>query len=205
MSEIVKPFVLGEIDQAEKEQLRFLRTNFLRAAEEAKARTVLVGTDRCPQETAEALLKFACALTAVGKSVLVVDLDRINASVSSLLKISPKDTFHSYLAGKSSADKLPQKTAVENLSVICSEVSHAEQLGDDLPTRKLIDALKSGYDFVFLSGTPCDMGADVFSFDEIADAVMLVVKQKKTTHKFLKTVLEYYARRDTKVLGIMMI
>ena len=205
MNEMVKPFVLGEIDQTEKEQLRFLRTNFLRAAEEVKARTVLVGTDRCPQETAEALLKLACALTAVGKSVLVVDLDRINASVSSLLKLQAKDTYNSYLEGKSSADKLPQKTAVDNLSVICAEVSTSERLGDDLSARKLIDALKERYDYVFLSGTPCDTGADVFSFDEIADAVMHVVKQKKTTHKFLKTVLEYYARRDTKVLGIMMI
>lgn len=205
MNESVRPFVLGETDAAENEQLRFLRTNFLRSAEENKARTVLVGSDRGADEAAEALLKLACALTAVGKSVLVIDLNRTGAPVSALLKLEPKDTYNTYLDGKSAAEKLPQKTSVEGLWVICAEAGNGEKLSDDLLTRRLVDALREKYDFVLLAGSPADAGADLFSYDEIADAVMLIVKQKRTTHRFLKTLLEYYARRDTKVLGIMMI
>ena len=203
--QIAKPFTLGRVDPEEKEDLRFLRTNFLRATEENAARVILVGNDRNAEETSQAVLKLAYALTAMGKSVLVADCDCANAWVTALAGVDTKQTYNAYLEGKIEAKALPQKTGVEGLSVVCAERARSERMEDDLATRKMVQALREGYDYVFLSVMPASMGADLFSYDEIADAVMLFVKQKQSTHRFLKTMLEYYGRRGTKVLGISMI
>ena len=188
----------------ETEPLRVLRTNFLRAAAEQDVRSVLIASDYA-QEAARTAVRLACALIAVKKTVLLVDLDRQNACLRENFRTdSAAPVLNDYFAGKVPEESLICPTNVEGLSAVFAEASETRDLRDDLLTSQLVSDMKRKFDFVFLLATPDSQGADVFSLDETADAVSLFVRRKATRHSFLKRLLEYYARCETKVLGIVM-
>lgn len=201
-----RPFVLGSFSPAEAEKLRFLRTNFLSAVKKAGEETklVLCAADCKAEELARAALDLGCALTAVGKKVLVLDIDRKNAMVGRLTGGTGR-TFNDYLAGNADVDALGEMTEIEGLSIIASEPAATVSMRDDANTFALFRALRERFDYVLVVTAPVKDGADAFSCDEAADAVMLFIKKDATHIGFLKKMMTYYDGRGRKVLGTVII
>lgn len=201
-----QPYALGSFSPAEAEKLRFLRTNFLTAVKKAGETTkvVLCAADCKAEELARAALDLGCALTAVGKKVLVLDIDRKNAMVGRLTG-STGLTFNAYLAGKADAAALGEKTEVENLSIIASEPAATVSMRDDAKTFALFGALRERFDYVLVVTAPVKDGADAFSCDEAADAIMLFIKKAATHIGFIQKMMTYYDGRGRKLLGTVII
>ena len=200
------PYALGSFNLDEAEKLRFLRTNFLTAVSKAEnePKIVLCAADCKADELARATLDLACALTAVGKKILVLDIDRKNAKVREIAGMTGK-TYNDYLAGRTTAAELGEKTAVDGLSVITSVPDSVVSMRDDSTTFDLLRKLRDRYDYVFVVATPVKDGADAFSCDEASDAVMLFVKKASTRMGFVTKMMNYYGGRERRVLGAVLI
>lgn len=199
-------YTLGKFSSDGAEKLRFLRTNFLSAVKKSEddPRVILCAADCKADELARAVLDLGCALTALGKKVLVIDIDRKNARVRELVGKSGK-TFNDYLAGRATADELGEKTEVKDCYVVASDADGLVGMSDDVGTAKLLSSFKSRFDFVFVIASPVKDGSDAFSCDEASDAVMLFVKKDFTRMGFISKMLGYYEGRGRRVLGTVLI
>lgn len=204
MKKTEQPFVLGEFTAEETERLRYLRSNLLCAAAESQSKIILTASDCTAEESARTVLQLACALAAADKKVLVIDLDRRSAPLGAFVQATGGASYNDCLAGKAKGNPA-SSTKVDNLYVIAAEVSEARDLGDDRRTVELVGKMAEDYDFLFLLAAPVREGTDVYSLCETADSVMVLVKKKATRHRFLKEILEYCARRESEVLGIVLI
>lgn len=200
------PYDLGRFTAAEAENLRFLRTNFLTAAKKAEreTKTVLCVTDADSEGLARGVIGLACALAAVDKKVLVLDIDRKNAQANALIGKNGK-TFNDYLEGNATVDELCSKTSVDGLDVIVSEVSDKVGLKDDSMASVMMTSLRERYDFVFVIATAAKQGSDAFTYDEFTDSILLFVKKGRTNLSFVDKMKSYYEGRGQNITGTVII
>jgi len=185
------------------EMYRGLRTNLDFASVDAKVKRILV-TSSLP---GEGKTTTACNLAVVeaqaGRRTLLLDADLRKPMVHRNFSASNVKGLTSVLIRQCSVEDAIQKTAVENLEILCSgpiPPNPLEMLGSQA-MRSLLDQFAATYDVLIVDSPPVLSVADAKVLASELDGVLYVVGSGIVSRSALRKAKESLAVSGVRVLG----
>lgn len=126
-------------------------------------RTIVVANQKGGVGKTTTTINLSASLAAVGKKVLVIDMDPQGNTTSGLgvEKDNVENTVYELLLGECTLEEAMQKDAFENLSVLPSNINLAaaeiELIGveeKEYLLKKALDPVKDEYDFILIDCPP---------------------------------------------------
>ena len=185
------------------EAFRRLRTNlsFIHAA---KAADTIVITSAVPQEGKTLIaVNLAIAFAESGEKTLVIDANLRSPMLGGLLAIETKAGLSNVLAGQVDAKTAIGPSGVDALSVLTAGAvppNPAELLGSQQMAALLSD-LGEEFDKIILDSPPLLPVTDAAVVATAADAVVLVVRQGKTTRGQVARAASTLEQVDATLVG----
>ncbi len=147
--------------------------------------------------------RLAIALSAAGAKVLLVDADLRKPTLHKQLGDERERGLSYLLAGEDGIE--PAATDHPNLDFLPvgvrppnpSELLHSPALAT------AIARWRSSYDYVLIDSPPLGLVSDALSVGELADGVLLVVRDRVTTKATLRLVLDRLSPLRARVLGLV--
>lgn len=165
------------------EQLRLIRNNLkFFTGNENKVITI---TSSMPKDGKTFFaINLGVSLSLIDKKVIILDFDLRKPSILSSLGISHNPGVIDYLKSETSNwDQLIYHSDItENLDLMgVGKVTqnHAELI-NSYKVSELIENLKLRYDHIIIDTSPIGLVADAFALSKLTDAMIYVVKMKKT-------------------------
>ncbi len=188
------------------EAYKTIRTNlqFVISGNNCK-RQIVISSPLMEEGKSTTAINMAIAFSQLGCRVLIIDADLRKPSVHKKLKIQNTDGLSSVLVNLCSLDDAVEHINA-NLDVLTSgplPPNPSELVGSENMTL-LLKELEDKYDYVFVDTPPINIVSDSLVIAPKTDGIVLVVKDKITTHDELKKALSYTEFAKTKLLGIIL-
>ena len=143
-------------------------------------------------------------LAAMGKRVLLVDLDTVHPGLATLCGRKPdhQKSLNAIYRGEANlADALvPLRPGLDLLPAVLEE--EALPLNEDL--FAILRNAAEGYDLVLIDTSPAGRYADVLALRHLCDGAFLIVRQNATPMKLIREALERLDKAGIEVLGCVM-
>lgn len=193
------------------EAYRQLRTNlqFLEVGEldgRGPHRAITVSSSLAAEGKSTVAINLADALAEASARVLLVDADLRRPSVAEVLGIEGAAGLTTVLLGRATVDDVVQPWGTSGLHVLPSgplPPNPTELLGSPA-MRRLLDELRTAYDYVILDSAPLLPVADAAVLASQADGTLLLVNATKARRHQLAESLRNLARVEAPVLGIVL-
>jgi capsular exopolysaccharide synthesis family protein len=187
------------------EDYRTVRTSIMLSNADTPPRTI-VFTSSLPGEGKSATVaNLAVSFSHLGKRVLMIDADMRKPRLHQIFRARMNRGLSGYLTGKVPIEEAIQKTGIENVWLMPSGLippNPAELLGST-KMRVYMEAVKKGFDYVFIDSPPLWAVVDALVLGSVADSVVLIVQPEKTAQKpFLKAVGEL-RKGKARILGVV--
>lgn len=197
------------------EAYRVLRTAIQFAVANDKSKKVLLVSSAVPEEgKSTTAANLAIVMAQAGNRVLLLDADLRRPSQHRIFKgLSNKRGLSGVILQYDQEDpqsqlrellaEAAQETLVDGLSVLaCGPVppNPSELLGS-AKMDALLDVVTSDYDFVILDSPPVLAVTDSMILSAKADAMLLVVRAKKSRKQYVKEVVSRLQEANANVLG----
>jgi capsular exopolysaccharide synthesis family protein len=178
--------ITPETDKGIVNAYKVLRTRVLQQMQQNEWTTLAITSPK-PSE-GKTLTSINLAITLAMKpdfTVLLADLDFRKPSLHTRFGFKPEHGLSDYLAGRVRLEDVFISPGIERL-VLLPELHGESRSSEALSSAKmmqLVDELKSRYPsrIIIFDLPPVLVGDDVLAFSNIADAVLLVVHEGKTT------------------------
>ena len=148
---------------------------------------------------------LAVSMAQMGRRVVVVDADFRRPALHAVFGVSRQIGILSVLAGKASLSEAVQATSVANLSVLPCEspcTGPTDLLAAE-PFQKLLDELRSRFDFVLMDTPPVLEASDASVVAHRADAVLLALRNTKHARPLAEQAVQTLIDQDTRLLGVV--
>ena len=137
---------------------------------------------------------------------LLVDCDLRNPSISRWFGMAEQKGLSNYLIGEAEIPDLLIKTSVDKLSIMCGgtiQDNPVELIGSER-MKTLVQDLKSRYDdrYIILDSSPLLATTEPTVLNEMADAILLVVKSGDTPRDTIQQALKMLDK--SKVMGVVL-
>lgn len=147
---------------------------------------------------------LAVIAAQAGKSVILVDADRLNPSVHTRFGLPNDRGWSNLLQGEQDDSSYLQRTRIPNLRVITSGPVHPLAPGLVSPqVAAVIRSLKAQADLIIVDSPPTARTADAFFIAQCADAVLLSARARHTPRQALLQLKEQLVRLDSHILGVV--
>jgi len=150
---------------------------------------------------------IAITMAQTGARVLLIDADMRNASQHKIFNIQNTDGLSKLLSGLSKADgSVLRKNIRPNLDLLTAgpmPPNPSELLGSKT-MKKLLDALRGVYDYIFIDCPPVGVVSDALSLLSYVHNVVLIVRQKQTRQDDIRHTMESIKSLDGKILGVVL-
>jgi succinoglycan biosynthesis transport protein ExoP len=192
-----QPNVLAEAYRALRAALRLTRST-------AQGSQVIVITSSGPGEGKSTVTtRLGISLASAGAKVLLVDGDLRRPSLQKQIGENSERGFSFLLAGE--ADIMPLQTVHQRLDFLSvgvrppnpAELLHSPSLSSAL------SKWRSQYDYIIIDSPPVGLVSDALAVGELADGVILVVRDRVTTKSGLILSLERLSPIRSKILGLI--
>ena len=152
-------------------------------------------------------MNLAVGMAVKGRKVIVIDLDMRKASLSQYFQ-SPRIGISDYLSNQvDSLDKIIQKgTILPNLDGIAVGTippNPTELLLEDRFDR-MIEELRSRYDYIYIDCPPLDIVADASIIGKIADMTVMVIRAGLMDRRMLPDVERCYREKRFKNMAVVL-
>jgi capsular exopolysaccharide synthesis family protein len=110
------------------------------------------------------------------------------------------------LAGMHTINEVIQNTGYDNLKVICGGTippNPAELLGS-IAMEELLFKLSTQFDYILMDTPPINVVADALALTTITNGVILVARQRQTTHPDFGRALASLRFANAKILGTIL-
>ena len=188
------------------ESYKTARTNIMFSLPKTEDGKVILLTSSEPGEgKTTASINLAYTFSQTDAKVIIVDCDLRKPRVHRYLKIDKSIGVSNILCGFNTLDEAIQKNVKGSLDCITvgeipinsAELLMSEEFG------KLIDELKSRYDYVFIDTPPILTVTDAQIIAPMVSGVLVVVKQGVSTYDVLDKTVEMLKTQDVKLLGFL--
>lgn len=196
---------LAEPRSPAAEAYRTLRTNIQFSSLDRPLRTILA-TSTCPEEGKSTVLaNLAVTFAQAGSRIILVDCDLRRPSQHAIFHLDNAQGLTTAML--SEGDALPlQGTAVPNLRVLPAgppPPNPSELLGSQR-MEKIIEALKSQAEVVFLDSPPIIAVTDAAVLSRKVDGVLLVVSVGQTKRDYALKAKQLLEKVNAKILGVVL-
>ena len=167
----------------------------------------IVVTSSVPNEGKSTVaVALAVAIGAAGKTCLLVEADMRRRSLAATLGLSPRYTLGALLTGECCLDDAIVKTDYPGLSFLGSDpgVPAPEALLDSKRFTKLMEKLKSEFDYVIYDTPPLGAFPDAAVVAGKADGTLLLLREDYTDRSEAVRSLEALKLANARVLGAVL-
>lgn len=196
----------ADIQFAVAESYKSIRTNlqFLLSSNPG-CKVVAISSPQAGEGKSTNAINLAIAFSQLGKKVLLIDADLRRPSLYKKLRIANTDGLSAILAGfatvednivtvNNSFDTLPSGAIPPNPSELLSSASF----------QRLLASMRLIYDYIIIDTPPAGIVSDALSIANETDGLLLVVKEKSTTHADLQKVLDNISLAGVRILGAIL-
>ena len=151
------------------------------------------------------LSNIAFLLGQKKQKVILIDLDLRRPKVHYVYDIENKDGLVDYLAGRIPIDKVIKFKKNYGFDVINSgeKTSAIINLLQSNKLKKLIDELKSSYDYILIDSPPVINVSDSLYISRLSDAVIFTLNQESTSISVAKEGVSLLKQNNINVIGIV--
>ena len=188
------------------EQYRILRTN-IQTKSSKNAKVFLISSSFHGEGKTITAINLAIALAKdLDKKVLLADCDLRGGKVHKLLNLNLNPGLSEVLADGAATRAISQNSKISNLTVITrGEIpSNPSELLGSKRMRRLIEELRSGYDYIILDSPPSIPIADAGILGAQTDGVLLVVQAQKTQAHTVRHAQELFSQARAKIIGFVL-
>jgi len=187
------------------EAYKTIRTNLMFALPKTGCKKIIV-TSAVPKEGKScSIINLAITLAMAGNRVLVIDCDMRKPDLHRLLRLKQIPGLSEVLGGMALMTDVIQDVPSLGLKAICAGTAPpnpAELLGSGTMAETL-DLLSSEYDYILMDTPPVNLVSDALALSRMSDGVILIVREKRTTHTDLGRASAGLKFADAKVLGVI--
>ena len=196
----------ADIQFAVAESYKSIRTNlqFLLSSNPG-CKVIAISSPQAGEGKSTNAINLAIAFSQLGKKVLLIDADLRRPSLYKKLRIANTDGLSAILAGfatvednivtvNNSFDTLPSGAIPPNPSELLSSASF----------QRLLASMRLIYDYIIIDTPPAGIVSDALSIANETDGLLLVVKEKSTTHADLQKVLDNISLAGVRILGAIL-
>lgn len=185
------------------EAFRKLRTNLQFLSVDNPPQIILVTSSMPSEGKSTTAINIALALAETEKSVVLVDGDLRRPSTHEYLDLVGTVGFSTVLSGAISLEDALQKTRFPGLTVLTAGTippNPSELLGSQ-SARKVLDELRSKFDYVIVDATPLLAITDAAILGAGADGVLIMARYGHTKREHLSHAVESLETVGAPLLG----
>jgi capsular exopolysaccharide synthesis family protein len=187
------------------EQYRAVRTWLLRRNTAGEHLSLAV-TSSIPREgkSVTAANLAVCMAEVRHKSILAVDCDLRQSSLSRLFKVSNVPGLAEVLAGKATLAEAIAPTPLGNLFILpsgcCQGINPTELLNSPMATRAF-DEIRERYHYVLVDTPPVQKLSDVGVIGALCTGILMVVRMHMTPSNLVRQSLHWLQSNNLNVIG----
>jgi capsular exopolysaccharide synthesis family protein len=197
--------VLKDPESGVAESFRSLRSRMQFFIKETKSPVILV-TSSIPGEGKSFIaLNLASAYSLTGKKTILVGFDLRRPKLYGDFNLINELGVSTFLIGKHTFQDIIQPTGFSDLDFISAGPipPNPAELAASGKLIRLINTLREKYDIIIIDSAPIGTVSDSYSLASHADAILMVVRHKKTIMNMLESTLGEL--KDNDIKGISMI
>jgi len=187
------------------EDYRTVRTSILFSHAGTVPRCIAL-TSSFPQEgKSSTITNLAISFSQLDKEVLLIDADMRKPRLHKIFGARNRIGLSSFLIGAASVDNIVQKTAVKRVWLMPSgpHPPNPAELVNSKKMEELVEQVKQKYDFIFIDTPPVLAVVDPLVISAMCDAVVMVLKEGKTSKRALMKSVGELRRVKSNLVGIV--
>ena len=189
------------------EQFRRLRTHIMKPGATNPPKVIMISSAMSGEGKSLIAINLAIIIAIeLHSHALLIDCDLRNPSISRWFGMSEKRGLSNYLNGETEIPELLIKTSVDKLSLMCGGTmpDNPVELIGSVKMKTLIQDIKSRYDdrYIILDSSPLLATTEPTVLNEMADAILLVVKAGDTPRETVQQALKLVDKN--KVMGVIL-
>jgi capsular exopolysaccharide synthesis family protein len=188
------------------EAFRSIRANLMFFGLADQHKIVLVTSSVGGEGKSFSTLNLATVLSLQHHKVIIVGMDLRKPQLIHDLGVENTDGVSTLLIGKSTLEKVIQKTNIENLDIIPSGPipPNPAELLSKKETLLLLDTLRERYDYILIDTPPVGIVSDAMVLMNYADINVFILRENYSKKEYIKTINDYYAQGKVKNLCILL-
>jgi len=190
-----------------KEAYRNARTNIMFAVNKAQGcRRILIASSVPGEGKSTTCINVATVFAQTDAKVLLIDADLRKPRIHKYLKLTNKIGFSSVLGRFCEIEDLEIIKCEYGFDVITAgpiPPNPAELLSSETMS-KMLEYLEDKYDYIFLDSPPVNLISDPMIISKHADGVIIVTRQKYTSHDAIKKAITSLEFANAKIIGIIL-
>lgn len=190
-----------------REAYKTIRTNLLFTLQNQKSGRVIITSSAPDEGKTTSCCNLGITLAQTGAKVLLIDCDLRKPLIHRCFARTGEPGLSDLLAGiKEDPFEVIQSTDYENLSILCAGTlppNPAELLGSERMAELMIK-LSQEYEYILIDTPPINLVSDALTLLSLADGVILVVRQMRTSHPEVFNALNSLNFANTKILGVIL-
>ncbi len=188
------------------EAFRSIRANLMFFGLADQHKIVLVTSSVGGEGKSFSTLNLATVLSLQHHKVIIVGMDLRKPQLIHDLGVENTDGVSTLLIGKSTLEKVIQKTNIEGLDIIPSGPipPNPAELLSKKETLVLLDTLRERYDYILIDTPPVGIVSDAMVLMNYADINVFILRENYSKKEYIKTINDYYAQGKVKNLCILL-
>jgi capsular exopolysaccharide synthesis family protein len=188
------------------EAFRSIRANLMFFGLADNHKVVLITSSVGGEGKSFSTLNLATVLSLQNHKVIIVGMDLRKPQLVQDLGVENIDGVSTLLIGKTTIDKVIQKTNIEGLDIIPSGPvpPNPSELLSKKETIELLDSLRSRYDYIIIDTPPVGIVSDAMMLMNYADINVFILRENYSKKDYIKTINEHYAQGKVKNLCILL-
>lgn len=196
-----------EISYQIKEAYKTARTNILFALKKKEGCNIVAFTSAIPGEgKTTSTLNVAITFAMTGVKVLVIDADLRKPKIHQYINLANENGLANYLGGFCKLDSCiftSKELGLDCITAGSIPPNPAELLSSPL-LQEGFETLAQRYDYIFIDTPPVNVVTDGIIVSKLADAVLLVARQKYTAHEALKKAISSLTFAEAEIIGFLL-
>ncbi len=187
------------------EDYRTVRTSIL-FSHAGNSPETIVFTSAFPQEgKTSTITNTAISFGQLEKKVLLIDADLRKPRLHKIFEARNRIGLSSCLIGISSVKNAIQETSVENLWLLPSGLHppNPAELINSQKMKEVLEDVKKDFDVVFVDAPPVLAVIDPIIIASLVDAVVLILKEGKTSRKPLVKAVNELGKAQANIIGVV--
>lgn len=188
------------------EAFRSIRANLMFFGLADQHKIVLITSSVGGEGKSFSTLNLATVLSLQHHRVIIVGMDLRKPQLIQDLGVENNDGVSTFLIGKTTLEKVIQKTNIEGLDIIPSGPipPNPAELLSKKETLTLLDSLRSKYDYIIIDTPPVGIVSDAMMLMNYADINVFILRENYSKKDYIKTINNYYSQGKVKNLCILL-
>ena len=174
------------------EQFRFIRSNILALTNKKTNQVIMVTSGISGEGKTFFSINLGISLGLMDKSVAVLELDLRRPAMLKALKINGNYGISDYLLDdKAEKEKMAHKLRNNPHVTVFGSGKIPDNPSELMASEKLhnlIEELRRAYDYVIIDTSPLGLVSDAFSFEDIPDITIFMIRYNHSTKNQAKTI-----------------